>query len=263
MHIKREILKDIKERPFVLSIAGFDPSSGAGITADIKTMEAHNVYGLGVISSISVQNDISFTENKWTDKILILSQIDILFSRYDIGIVKIGIIESLELLNDIVEHLISLNEEVLIVWDPIIRASAGYMIHKSINFELLENILKKIYLITPNLDEFSILFTDLQRDNDIISNEISNRNLCNILLKGGHDKGEYSYDYLLMPNKKFSNRVKRSKTGDKHGSGCILSASICSNMALGNSLEVTTCMAQAYISECIDYNIEALSIHNK
>lgn len=263
MHIKAEQLDKISGRPIVLSLAGFDPSSGAGITSDIKTIEAHKVYGLGIVTSITIQNDISFTQTSWVDKHLIISQLDCLFERYTISHIKIGLIESLDILNEIINHIYTLNKDVKIIWDPVLRASAGYQIHKIINFDTLNKILKKIYLITPNLEEYSILFPYLSRDAKHIANYIYDNKLCNILLKGGHDKGAYSLDYLIMANRFYSNRVKRSKNFGKHGSGCILSSSIASYLALGNSLEVTTCLAQNYISKTIDFNPELLSIHNK
>lgn len=93
---KRQIkqrIKIVKEHNYILSIAGLDPSSGAGITSDIKTSEAHNVYGLSVCMSVTVKNDIAFKNFVWIQKTVILNQIEMLFTRFPISIVKIGIIE--------------------------------------------------------------------------------------------------------------------------------------------------------------------------
>lgn len=90
---------------YILSIAGLDPSSGAGITSDIKTFEAHGLYGLSVCTAITIQNDINFKQCVWTEPAVIQSQIETLLNRFDISVVKIGIIESYKITLDILLQL--------------------------------------------------------------------------------------------------------------------------------------------------------------
>ncbi len=72
----------MSKRPYILTIAGLDPSSGAGITSDIKTFEVHNLYGLSVCTAVTVQNDITFKDCIWIDKQVVLNQIELLFRRF-------------------------------------------------------------------------------------------------------------------------------------------------------------------------------------
>jgi hydroxymethylpyrimidine/phosphomethylpyrimidine kinase len=90
----KQRIKIVKEHNYILSIAGLDPSSDAGITSDIKTFKAHNLYGLSVCTAVTVQNDIAFKNCAWIKKKVILNQIEILFKCFPISVVKIGVIES-------------------------------------------------------------------------------------------------------------------------------------------------------------------------
>ena len=114
-------------RPTVLSIAGFDPSGGAGILADIKTFEFCDSYGMGVVSSITYQNDIAFEGVEWLNSEQIMNQFKVLKKRFDFEYIKIGLIESLEVLNQLIDKLIKESPSVKIIWDPILRASATFL----------------------------------------------------------------------------------------------------------------------------------------
>ena len=117
-------------RPYVLSIAGFDPSGGAGILADIKTMEALQVQGFGVATSLTYQNENAFLGLHWISLERIIAQLKPLISIYPISVVKIGLIESPTVLQGLLNYLKENLPSVRIVWDPILRASAGFDFHK-------------------------------------------------------------------------------------------------------------------------------------
>src|SRR5688572_10171990 len=119
-----------KKRPFALSIAGFDPSSGAGVTADLKTFEAHKVQGLGVCTAITFQNDNEFDGLEWLTKEKLQAQLEPLFRKFKIRTAKIGLIRNLETLNWLVDYLLSKNPEMRIIWDPFLKASAGFTFHE-------------------------------------------------------------------------------------------------------------------------------------
>src|ERR1700756_3795867 len=121
----------LPKRAYVLSIAGFDPSGGAGILADVKTFESNKVYGLGVISANTFQNDEEFNRVDWIPAEKIIEQISILQKRFEFEYVKIGLIENLEVLNKIIEHLKLPTANYRLIWDPILKASAGFEFHKS------------------------------------------------------------------------------------------------------------------------------------
>lgn len=245
------------QRPFVLSIAGFDPSSGAGITADLKTFEATGSYGLGACTALTFQHEERYTGNRWTSPEDLRRQCDLLFSRHRPAYLKIGLIESFEQLDRLTAYLITACPGVKIIWDPICKASAGFVFHTA-RFETSESVLKRIYLITPNSEEITRLF-----GNGVSVAEL--QTICrkcqvNILWKGGHDSGTYSADRLITPESVHIFQVIRSPY-TKHGTGCVLSAAITSFLAQGYSLPQACNKAQLYVASFIDSNDSLLGYH--
>ena len=169
---------------YILTIAGLDPSSGAGITSDIKTFEAHGLYGLSVCTAVTVQNDVDFKDCIWIDKTVIINQIKALFERFSISVVKIGIIESWEILLEVIQTLKRLNPKIKIVLDPILKASSGFEFHTSQNLKTLENVLENCNFVTPNYNEIKALFPDknIEETIEFIASK------TNLYLKGGHRK---------------------------------------------------------------------------
>lgn len=200
----------------VLSIAGFDQSSGAGVTADIKTFESCRVYGLGTSSSITFQNQNTYLGTKWLTPDEIIRQCEVLFREFSPAYVKIGLIESFDTLEQVVNYLRTALPKVRIIWDPILKASAGFQFHDGENLTQLQDILRKIYLITPNTDELKTLFGNHP---DVESLQALARGLnLNILWKGGHNDGALASDRLVTPDKVYTFSVTRARHG-KHGRG--------------------------------------------
>jgi len=238
-----------------LSIAGFDPSSGAGITSDIKTMEAHGVYGFGVCTGVTIQNDVNFEYVNWIERNIIFQQIDILYKRFDIDFVKIGLVEDLETIWEIIFYLKQKNNDVCIIWDPILKASAGFKFHNKLDLDLLEKICKNTYLITPNTEEFERLFGNENPQN------ISPKYGTNILLKGGHREGDTVIDTLFTYKKTYHFKQSRSKR-DKHGTGCVLSTTILTKLILNKELPDACQEAQDYVVRFINSNDSHLGHHD-
>ncbi len=229
------------ERPVVLSIAGFDPSSGAGLTADIKTIESHQCYGLSVCAALTVQNDVQFDAVHWTPLKLILEQLEILLQRFDINIVKIGLIENPDVLLELIQRLKQYNPDIKIIWDPILSASAGFEFHSHIENSILQKICASIYLLTPNLNEYKQLF------GSIPSHEITAQYSCNILLKGGHGDSDTSTDLLIEQGFPVRELTQPRSKLNKHGTGCVLSSAIAANLARNMGLYGACEAAQAYV----------------
>ncbi|MFL0087309.1 hydroxymethylpyrimidine/phosphomethylpyrimidine kinase [Tenacibaculum maritimum] len=248
----------MKRKQYILTIAGLDPSGGAGITSDIKTFEAHNAYGLSVCTAITVQHDLSFKSCTWIAKNLILSQIDILFERFTINVVKIGIIQSWEFLLEVVQKLKELKKEVKIILDPVLKASTGFDFHHKAPKKVLEEVLANCYFITPNYEEIKTILPEKNIAETI--RFISQK--TNIYLKGGHridKKGwdEVYYDStlsLLLP-------PVVETVFEKHGSGCVLSAALACNLAKGYALEDACRNAKSYIDEFLSSNQSLLGTH--
>lgn len=245
---------------FILTIAGHDPSAGAGLTSDIKTFEAHGLYGLSVCTAITIQNDVDFKQCTWTAVSAIISQIETLFERFDISVVKIGIVESWDTLSHILDSLHVLNPKIKIVLDPIFKASAGFDFHSNENQNLLESIWKKCFIITPNYDEIKSLYPNLDIEDTI--EYISG--FTNIYLKGGHREDKKGWDELYHSSIVMVNIPPNiEKIKEKHGSGCVLSASLASNILKEIELEDAAKNAKYYTEFFLNSHDSLLGIHNK
>jgi hydroxymethylpyrimidine/phosphomethylpyrimidine kinase len=255
------------KRPFVLSIAGLDPSSGAGLTADIKTMERLKCYGLSVSSGNTVQNDKELSAVYWTPIDIMKAQIDLLFDRFEIDYVKVGIIESWSILNKIITYLKLKNSGIKVILDPVLTASSSFKFHSSNEQDFFE-VLKNIYLITPNYLEFEKLAIGSSHEQRVSS--ITDH--CHLLLKGGHQpvdpnrenekESKKGKDELyLTTGKNFVFNPKRIAVFEKHGSGCILSSSITSFLALDNPLNKACYKAKKYTENILSSNKSLLAYH--
>ncbi|WP_196895261.1 hydroxymethylpyrimidine/phosphomethylpyrimidine kinase [Aureivirga marina] len=248
-----------QNRNYCLSIAGFDPSSGAGLSADLKTFEMHKVYGFSVCSAITVQNEIEFQSCDWISKEKIISQLEILLKRFPISVIKIGIVESWEILLEIIDFIESKIEEPKIILDPVLRSSSNFVFHSNEKNSDFEKVLQKCYLLTPNYQEIQQIFPDKNVEETIFYlNQFTN-----IFLKGGHKKSALGEDALYLKNgEEFIFKPKESQVFEKHGSGCVLASAIAANLA--NNLPIgTACQkAKEYTFQFLNSTENLLGYHN-
>ncbi len=244
-------------RPYVLSIAGFDPSAGAGILADIKTFEHNGVYGLGVVSALTWQNDVQFEKVEWIEVSKIISQVEILLRRFDVKYIKIGLIESMAVLKQVVTYLWQKIENPVIVYDPILKASAGFSFH-DVSPTQFASIAEGIYCITPNIPEANKLFGE----DDIQTKLEDASEIVNIYLKGGHGGGSTITDLLFTSDHTYAFPNDKLPKGEKHGSGCVLSAALTAQLALRNEIDVAAENANRYTYQFLSSNETLLGYHN-
>jgi hydroxymethylpyrimidine/phosphomethylpyrimidine kinase len=233
------------KRPFVLTIAGFDPTGGAGVLADVKTFEQHQVYGFAINTGNTIQTENSFLAMQWTELSFVLQSIETLFANYNIEAVKIGIVPSLDYLKAVVFEIRKSSPTTKIIWDTVLKSTTEFDFLNIDNQTVLIEILKEIDLITPNYNEI------LQLSPKGINAETTAIQLskhCSILLKGGHNPIEIGFDFLYMKNEfyRLSPKTNSSQISEKHGSGCVLSAAITANLALGHNLKIACEKAKAY-----------------
>jgi hydroxymethylpyrimidine/phosphomethylpyrimidine kinase len=240
------------ERPFVMSIAGFDPSGGAGLLADIKTFEQHGVYGLGVITANTFQTEVEVSKVNWIPVPDIIEQIGLLASRWDVKWFKIGIVESSSALGQIVQSILQQVPEAKIVWDPVLRASSGFSFFQS--GQDVSQMLKYVTILTPNLSEFEFLIGTEQK-----ALELSWQTM--IYLKGGH-RLELGQDILYKDGEMYCFNPSVLGTA-KHGSGCILSSAICANLDLGRGTHDALQRSKNYIEQVLTSNSTLLGWHSK
>ena len=199
-----------------------------------------------------------FIDIRWEKIENVIKAIKIVLEKYPVSVVKTGILPSLEFLNKIVAFLHSNYPNIKIIVDPILKSSTGFDFIKDSNKELFYSILKKCYLITPNLNE-AILITGKKNEMEA-AKEISN--YCNVLLKGGHHTEKLGVDYLFTNNIILEFKPSNLNGSAKHGSGCILSASITANLALGYSLEEACKLSKHYIETILSSNPTLLAYHH-
>jgi hydroxymethylpyrimidine/phosphomethylpyrimidine kinase len=246
------------DRPIVLSIAGLDPCGGAGVLADIKTFEQHKCLGMAVNSAITNQVEDRFISIDWVPADKIISQLQLLTGKYNIDFVKIGIIENMNTLYQVVNFLKLKNEKIKIVWDTVLAASSGFTFLERVDTKLLQDILKQVFLITPNTTEA----VKLSQNDTSINAAKDLAQYCNVLLKGGHSDTERGVDHLFYDNKQLKIATKNNfELPAKHGSGCILSASILSQLALGEDIETACVKSKTYIENILNSNSNLLAYH--
>lgn len=245
------------DRSIVLSIAGHDPSGGAGILADIKTFEQHQVTGFAISTANTIQTENKFYEIEWTNLSFVIRSIETLFLSYKISVVKIGIVPSVHYLNRILSTIKLLSPSTKIVWDPVLKSTTEFEFVKIEDYPALDKILSKIDLITPNYNEIEILFpgffiNKLWKQNNIPTS---------ILLKGGHNISEPGTDRLFLKNKIIDLLPSEKNCFEKHGSGCVLSSAIASNLALDQTLHEACLNAKTYIEKYLSSTSTLIGYH--
>ena len=250
-----------QQRPYVLSIAGFDPSGGAGILADIKTFEMHRVTGLGVATCMTYQHESRFDGIHWFPEDSIAAQLDVLLERYTIAAAKIGLIGTTDVLTMAIDKLRSANPAVHIVWDPVMSASAGFRFHERIESSALEVITRSLgghSVITPNWKEMEELLPV-----PALEGAAKMSAWCPVLLKGGHNEQAKGYDYLFTQGTMQRFRPKSVSAYAKHGSGCVLSAALAAALAQGYKLHRACLRAKQYTLRFLESTPGLLGFHKR
>jgi hydroxymethylpyrimidine/phosphomethylpyrimidine kinase len=246
----------------VLSIAGSDSGAGAGIQSDLKTFHKHGLYGLTVITAVTSQNTLGVQSVYKLPARVIRTQLDSVFNDFDIRAVKTGMLSSDRVVWALTEFFGKLNlssGKVKLIVDPVIMSKNGFRLLTDRGVSALKSkLLRFSYLVTPNLSEAQIISG--MKIKDIRSLEKAAKVIykfgCrNVLIKGGHFLGMEGLDRgmdVLFDGRKFtifkSNVVR---TGHTHGIGCVYSASITSNLALGKSLIESISLSKTYVVESL------------
>lgn len=245
------------DRPFVLTIAGLDPSGGAGILADIKTFEQHKVTGFAIATANTIQTENKFHDIEWIDLPFVIKSIETLFASYKIEAVKIGIVPSIEYLSEIISTIKLQSPATQIVWDPVLKSTTKFEFMAIEDYSYLHKILSKIDLITPNYNEIEILFPGFISKNLGPRNEIPTA----VLLKGGHNESAIGTDRLFLKNEVLDLLPTHEKCFDKHGSGCVLSSAITSNLALNQTISEACKNAKIYIEKYLSSTPTLIGYH--
>ncbi len=243
----------------VLIIAGSDSSGGAGIQADIKTITSLGSYAMTAITAITAQNTTGVKSIVSIEPKEISNQIE--FSAKDIkpNAIKIGMLHSKPIIKNVIKSLNKIKVKKIVL-DPVMVAKGGAKLIDSSAVSLIKKkLIKKIFLITPNIPEAEILTkTKINSIKDMVyaGKILVNLGAKNVLIKGGHLKSKQINDILL--NRKIVKVFKSKKHSSKntHGTGCTLSSAIATYLSCGKDLIKSCELGIKYVNEAIRLNLK-------
>jgi hydroxymethylpyrimidine/phosphomethylpyrimidine kinase len=246
--------------PVVLTIAGFDPSSGAGVTADIKTIAAHGCFGLACITALTVQSTAGVRRIEVLDPSLVSETLEELAADIEIAAVHIGMLGSGKVAKAVAEFLsrrTGKDRLPNVVLDPILKSSSGAELLDSAGIKLLmERLIPLADVITPNVDEGAVL-TGLKvtcvDEMKAAAAKLHEMGASAVVVTGGHlDK---AIDVLSFTTKRGVEveifKADRQRSNSTHGTGCAFSTAIACHLALDRGLAEAALLAKTYVTAAI------------
>lgn len=241
-----------------LTIAGSDPSGGAGIQADIKAMTMNGVYAMSVITAQTAQNTLGVRAAEETSPSFLKQQLDAVFEDIFPDAVKTGMVASSELICVIAERLKHCRAKNIVV-DPVMVATAGSSLIKN---EAVNVLTKELFplatVVTPNVPEAEIVSgikilngRDMRKAAELIGEKYG----CAVLVKGGHSVNDAT-DYLYLNGEHIRFAGKRIDAANTHGTGCTLSSAIAANLAKGFDLCESVERAKEYITGALSAGLD-------
>lgn len=240
--------------PVALTIAGSDSGGGAGIQADLKTFQAFRVFGTSAITAITAQNTRGVTAVHAIPTEIVREQIRVVASDFDVAACKTGMLATRELVQLVAA---AIHEESLpnYVLDPVMVATSGdRLLDRDAEAAVVKHLLPLSTLVTPNLDEASILSGKSVTDEDSMhkaAESLVQLGARAALIKGGHLQGDTIVDVLYDGTEFSVFRKQKIATSSTHGTGCTLSAGITAGLAQGWDLRVSVERALEFVAAAI------------
>lgn len=239
-----------------LTIAGSDNGGGAGIQADLKTMQMQGVYGMSVITAVTAQNTLGVIDIHTIPTSNIEVQIQAIANDFAPTAFKIGMLGNADVINCVANNLNTLKKGFgLCVLDPVMIAKGGTPLLENSAVNALKNKLVPMAdVITPNIPEAEALTgLSIKTFDDVKKAAVALQKMGakTVIIKGGHATTQDCMDYVLTPNDNFTLTAKRVDTKHTHGTGCTFSACITAELAKGNSLEIAIHTAKDFITAAI------------
>jgi hydroxymethylpyrimidine/phosphomethylpyrimidine kinase len=243
-------------RSIALTIAGFDPSSGAGITADLKVFAAHNIYGMACITALTVQSTLGVQRVEPVAPETIRETLDCLREDVTPAGVKIGMLATAEVVSEVARFLAETGiARERIVLDPVLRASSGReLLSPEGVVRLRSELLAHVGWITPNIDELAALNGSGPVSRKDIPEAARSLQAGNpglgMVVTGGHlDRPD---DFLLLPDGVGCwLEGERMETQSTHGTGCAFSSALLCQLILGTKLRQAAENAKAYVAAAL------------
>ncbi|WP_332898039.1 bifunctional hydroxymethylpyrimidine kinase/phosphomethylpyrimidine kinase [Haladaptatus sp. CMSO5] len=242
--------------PVCLTIAGSDSGGGAGIQADIKTMEAHGAFATSVVTSVTSQNTQGVTGAFTLPVAEIESQYDAVVSDFDVRAVKTGMLASADVVAAITERVADLDAPLVV--DPVMVATSGDRLFEREGEAAYEELIAKATLVTPNADEATVLTgIEIETTEDAIAagEQLVEMGADAALVKGGHVSGKKVVDVLVTDEvARFTHQ--RVETDATHGSGCTLSSAIAARLAHGDALTDAVGAGISFMTRAVRYPLD-------
>jgi hydroxymethylpyrimidine/phosphomethylpyrimidine kinase len=247
--------------PNIVSIAGLDPSGGAGILADVKTMSALGAYGCAVAAALTAQNTHGVTGIAAVDPAFVGLQIDTLFADLHIDAVKIGMLGQKAVTLTVGEKLVK-HRPLHIVLDPVMVAKSGdLLLEKDAVNALREALVSQATVLTPNLPEAGVLLgeravetvKEMRRVAERLRNQMAHDGQRWVMLKGGHLPGSDVIDLLFDGDRMIELGGQRVETRNTHGTGCTLSAALAALLPQSADVPEAARRAKAYLTEALKH----------
>jgi hydroxymethylpyrimidine/phosphomethylpyrimidine kinase len=241
-----------------LTIAGSDSSGGAGIQADLKTFQAHGVFGMSAVTAVTVQNTQKVYDIQEMAPRIVRDQITCLFDDIKIDAVKIGMVSGIELIKAIATALKAVNLPPVVL-DPVMISKSGYrLLNQDARDALVEHLFPLSEIITPNIYEAEALIGRKIKNIDDMKSAASDILMLNakkVVVKGGHLREDRATDVLYdgTEYKKLQGHWVRTK--NTHGTGCTFSSAIAANIALGKNFFDAVSLAKEYITGAIEHSL--------
>lgn len=222
----------------VLSIAGSDSSGGAGIQADLKTFEAHGVFGASAITALTAQNTTGVSDISALKPDFVAAQIKMVLQDFEVSAIKIGMLFSKEIIVAVRECIKDYNG--FVVLDPVFIAKSKAKLLKDSAIEELKTLFQYATVATPNSYEAKVLFPSGAENYSFP---------CDVLVKNAD--GTNSIDRLYCKNEIIEFSTPRLQTNSNHGAGCSFSSAIAANLALGHNLKDSIALSKKFVFHAI------------
>lgn len=241
-----------KSPPIVLTIAGFDPTSGAGVTADIKTIAAHGCYGVACITALTVQSTRGVRKIQAISGEFLAASLAELTADMAFSAVHVGMLASAEAASAVADFL-ALHHPRNVVVDPVLRSTSGAELLDAAGVRvLIDRIMPVADVLTPNIDEASILTgqsVESREQMNLAAEILHNMRSRAVVVTGGHLS--QSADLLSSTDALGKHHVFFESThlesNSTHGTGCAFATAVACNLALGKSLSESVSLAQKYV----------------
>lgn len=236
----------------VLTIAGSDCSGGAGIQADLKTIAAHKLYGMSVITSLTAQNTTGVYGIEDVNPDFVAKQLDCVFEDIFPDAVKIGMISNKDICEVIIDKIHEYKPNNIVIDPVMVSTSKNKLLKDNSLYFLIDKLLPLGTIITPNIPEAEIISGYIINNSEQMltaAKKIFNKLKCPVLLKGGHSL-DNSDDLLYNTGTEWL-KASRINNPNNHGTGCTLSSAIACNLATGYNLSDSVKNAKKYVYDAL------------